>query len=122
MVTLILPAAGRSTRFGGGKPKWLLTQPNGQAMIVDALSNLDMIEVTRIVIILLKEHVEKYLDGKTDLVLNMFKNESYLSKIETVLLDAPTADQSMTVYQGITKANIRGPIFIKDCDNSYKYK
>ncbi len=120
--TLVLPAAGRSTRFGGGKPKWLLTQPNGKAMIVDALAKLDLANVKRIVVILLKEHVDKYLEGRIDLVLNMFKDESYLNKVEPVLLDAPTADQSMTVHQGIVKANITGPIFVKDCDNCYQYR
>ena len=33
MKTLILPVPGRSSRFPGMRPKWLLTMPDGKLML-----------------------------------------------------------------------------------------
>jgi len=33
MKTLLLPVAGKSARYPGMRPKWLLTMPNGKLMI-----------------------------------------------------------------------------------------
>ena len=41
MKNLIITAAGLSTRFEGLKPKWMLTHPKGNWMIVEALKNFD---------------------------------------------------------------------------------
>ena len=41
---LLLPIAGRSSRFPNMKPKWLLTHPNGNFMIDESISKpLDFI-------------------------------------------------------------------------------
>lgn len=37
--TIIVPAAGKSSRFPNMRPKWLLTHPNGKLMIENALAN-----------------------------------------------------------------------------------
>lgn len=42
MKTLILPVAGRSSRFPGMRPKWLLTMPDGKLMLEKAVERLDM--------------------------------------------------------------------------------
>ena len=41
MKSLIVTAAGLSTRFEGLKPKWMLTHPNGKWMLVEALKDFD---------------------------------------------------------------------------------
>jgi hypothetical protein len=38
-------------------------------------------------------------------------------KVELVFLDEPTSSQPETVYNGIIKANIDGPIVVRDCDS-----
>jgi hypothetical protein len=46
-VTLLCPCAGLSSRFNG-RPKWSLTNPNGKLMIEDALSLLDLKNVSMV--------------------------------------------------------------------------
>ena len=41
MKNLIVTAAGLSSRFEGLKPKWMLTHPKGNWMIVEALKDFD---------------------------------------------------------------------------------
>jgi len=71
-VTIIVPSAGRPLRFPGVKPKWILTQPNGCVMIVDALSALDLTRVHRVVIGILKKRVNKYCSGNVHSILKAF--------------------------------------------------
>ena len=37
--TLLIPAAGKSSRFPNMKPKWLLTHPSGELMIEKVLKS-----------------------------------------------------------------------------------
>ena len=48
LVTLILPAAGKSSRFPGMRPKWLLTHPNGNLMIVEAIKGINFTNIDSI--------------------------------------------------------------------------
>ena len=60
MKNLIITAAGLSTRFEGLKPKWMLTHPKGNWMIVEALKNLDFDNIDKVYLGFLREHIEKY--------------------------------------------------------------
>ena len=59
MIKLLIPCAGKSSRFPG-KPKWLLTCPNGNLMIQESITGLDLTEIDCIYITFLREHIEKY--------------------------------------------------------------
>ena len=48
MTTLILPVAGKSSRFKGLRPKWLLTMPDGKLLIEKSIRNIPNIKVTDI--------------------------------------------------------------------------
>ena len=48
MKTLIITAAGLSTRFEGLKPKWMLTHPKGNWMLVEALKGINFNNVDRV--------------------------------------------------------------------------
>jgi 2-C-methyl-D-erythritol 4-phosphate cytidylyltransferase len=56
---LIIPAAGLSTRFPNMRPKWALTHPDGDLMLISSLKGLaesfDNVYVT-----LLEQHIEEY--------------------------------------------------------------
>lgn len=119
MSTLILPAAGRSSRFPGMRPKWLLTMPNGQLMIEKSVSLLDMDAFDDVVLVCLREHVEKYLSGDS---LQQVCADLGHPKARPLVLDAPTASQSETVATAIRQGSIEGPIYIKDCDNEFAYR
>ncbi len=110
--------AGRSSRFPGIRPKWMLTHPSGKFMALAAISGLNLEEFENIYFIYLKEHEEEYR------FIKGFKEEleeiGISHKTSLIELDEPTKDQPETVYQAIKKANIKGSILIKDSDNFFK--
>ena len=122
-VTLVVPSAGRSSRFPGVKPKWMLTQPSGCLMVVDALGALDLTHVGHVVIGLLKEHVDKYCGGDVDAILKTFEDgvpRLQDIKVSIVVIAEETVDQTQTIECILNAANVTGPIFLKDCDNQFK--
>ncbi|WP_431312612.1 hypothetical protein [Psychromonas marina] len=98
------------------RPKWLLTMPDGKLMIEKSIEGLDLTLFDRIVIVCLKEHLEKYTSEEN--VINSFSACTGI-KPELAILDEPTSSQSETIYSAIGKASIKGAIFIKDCDNVF---
>ena len=72
--TLVIPSAGRSSRFPGHKPKWLLTMPNGRLMVVDAMAKLNLARVHRIVLGVLKEHVDRYCGSDVSSLMQAFED------------------------------------------------
>ena len=57
---LIVPVAGKSSRYPGMRPKWLLTMPDGKLMIEKSLSLLNLKVFSRIIVIVLSDHLKKY--------------------------------------------------------------
>ena len=45
-MNVILPVAGKSSRFPNVRPKWLLTNPNGNLMVVDSIIGLGLKDIT----------------------------------------------------------------------------
>ena len=122
-VTLVVPSAGRSSRFPGVKPKWMLTQPSGCLMVVDALGALDLTHVEHVVIGLLKEHVDKHCGGDVDAILKIFEDGvPRLQEIQVsiVVIAEETVDQTQTIECILNAAKVTGPIFLKDCDNQFR--
>ena len=122
-VTLVVPSAGRSSRFPGVKPKWMLTQPSGCLMVVDALGALDLTHVEHVVIGLLKEHVDKYCAGDVDAIIKIFEDgvpRLQEIKVSIVVIAEETVDQTQTIECILNAAKVTGPIFLKDCDNQFK--
>ena len=119
MKTLIVPMAGRSSRFPGTRPKWMLTHPkNNRLMVSEAISGLNLDFFDKIKFICLEEHQEKYqffhgfMDELEELGLG--------DKSSVIFLEKSTSSQSETVYQAIKQDEIEGFIFIKDSDGYYE--
>jgi choline kinase len=114
MTTMIVPAAGRSTRFGEGRPKWMRTHPAGELMIIEAIRGIDKTNIARLLIVVVKQHIEEYK-------LNLPKLTARIAEQgvvpEFIVLDDFTSSQSETVYR---VAGIDDAIFIKDCDNYFE--
>ncbi len=118
MSTLILPAAGRSSRFPGMRPKWLLTMPNGLLMFEQAISKLDLKSFDHIILVCLREHIESYLtEEKLNLIINNFNHNNF----SALILEFPTSSQAETVALALSKADISGPFLVKDCDNEFSF-
>ena len=119
MKTLLVPMAGRSSRFPGTRPKWMLTHPkNNRLMVSEAISGLNLDFFGKIKFICLEEHQEKYqffhgfMDELEELGLG--------DKSSVIFLEKSTSSQSETVYQAIKQDEIEGFIFIKDSDGYYE--
>ena len=119
MSNLILPVAGRSSRFPGMRPKWLLTMPDGKLMIEKAVEHLDMTSFDRVVVVCLREHIETYL---TDDSLRAIIDGLGHSNIDLCILDTPTNSQSETVTKALEQADVSGAFFVKDCDNMFSFQ
>lgn len=115
MNTLIIPCAGKSSRFPNMKPKWLLTFPDGKLMIEKAIEGLNLDLFERIIITIVKKHD---IDYEASLVLSqVFKNNK---KVEICVLDDFTKSASETIYTTLKKMNVSGSFVVKDSDNYVK--
>ncbi|MDC0161636.1 hypothetical protein OAI94_00315 [bacterium] len=120
-VTLILPVAGKSERFGKKIPKWLLATPNNNLMISESISKLDVSLVKEIILICIKDHIKKFISIE-NIKKSIQSNLKRKVKIRVCVLNKILSSQAHTISAGIKKMNINGPIFIKDCDNYFEYK
>ena len=113
MKTLIIPAAGSSSRFPNMKPKWLLTHPQRGLMISKILTDKLVDSFDKIYITILRDHVEKY---EADVILEQVFKQRNINNCELVILDHPTLSSPETVYNTIKLKNITQSITIKDSD------
>jgi len=118
MMNLIIPIAGRSSRFPNMNPKWSLTHPRGDMMVIEAIKGLNLQDVSKIVFIGLQEQdVRLHLVEALSIQLEAL---GLKEKTEFVLLEESTRNQPETIAQGLRKANVTGPIYIKDSDNHFR--
>lgn len=116
---LILPVAGKSTRFPNVRPKFLLTHPEGTLMITESIRGINLKKFKKIIIVSLKEYETKYNFSKE--LLKEFKREYPKIRTKLLLLNSPTDSQPETVACAIRNYKIKGGIFIKDSDNYFQF-
>jgi hypothetical protein len=110
---------GKSSRFPGMKPKWMLTHPmTNRFMVTEAISGINLNFFDSIYFVFLSEHEKKYqfFDG----FLAELEECGLKNKSKFLFLDHSTNSQSETVYEAIKLASIEGFIFIKDSDGYYE--
>jgi len=119
MSTLIVPMAGQSSRFPNSRPKWMLSHPLSKTyMVLESISGINLDFFDKIVFVVVREQIEMH--G----VLQFFKEEllklGLSEKCEICILDHQTKSQSETVANAIKIHDIKGFIYIKDCDSYFK--
>ena len=114
MTTLIIPCAGKSSRFHDIKPKWLITHPEGKIMIEKAIEPFLRVKKIKKKIITITKEIDKRFNA-SHLLNQMFGN-----KVKVLILNKQTRSASETVYNTIKRFNIKGQILVKDCDNSFE--
>lgn len=114
MSTLIIPCAGKSSRFPNMKPKWLLLHPDGEIMVQKAISGLNLNQFERVIFTVVKEHIEQF---EADVILNQIFDFVNSSKFELFILDEFTSCQAETVYLTLIGKDIKGKFAVKDSDN-----
>jgi len=117
MTTLIVPACGKSSRFGEGRPKPYRTHPLGEPMLIEAMKGITGFD--RLVIGVIAEHITTYGVDLDALKLTIGKHHGITP--EFVMLNQSAGSQPGDCYQIIKSANITGAICIKDCDNYFKH-
>ena len=116
MLTLVLPACGKSTRFPNLRPKWLLTHPSGKSMLQESIQGLCLKNVDRIVAIVLQGHEDTF--GFAEAITKDINDERF----EFCFLEQQTDNQPQTIAEGIRKAQIKGSFVCKDSDNYFQSK
>lgn len=112
-MSIIIPCAGKSSRYPSDMPKYLRKLPDGEMLIEKVVKNY--IEEEDVHIIILEEHVNNF--SAENLINNCFKNNPSL-KIH--ILDKITSGPAETVYK-IVK-NFNESILIRDCDSFFNAK
>jgi len=118
-MNLIVTAAGLSARFEGLKPKWMLTHPSGNWMLVEALKGLDFTNIKNVYFGFLEEHLIEY--NCIDALNLCFEEIGIKDKATLVVLKNRTINQPHTVYEIVKQARISGQIIIKEVDNQFSY-
>jgi hypothetical protein len=112
MSTLLLPCAGRSSRYPGVRPKWMLTLPEGDLAIARAAASVPAGAYRRIVAAVRREHEDRY--GCTALLKRIFGEG-----IDVVVLEQDTNGPADTVAEMIVCAGVTGAVAIKDADSFF---
>jgi hypothetical protein len=121
MRSLIVPMAGKSSRFPNMRPKWMLTHPmTNRFMCIDAILGLNLDFFDKIYFVCLEEHETKFQFTKG--LVEEFVEIGIGDKAKIIYLKDQTSSQSQTVFEAIKIENVNGFIFIKDSDGYYNCK
>ena len=113
MRTLLLPCAGRSSRYPGVRPKWMLTTPDGRLSVSLAAASVARGAVARQVIAIRSDHEAQF--GGAEALRRAFG-----PNLEVLVLDHDTQGPADTVALMIERAEVTGPILIKDADSFFE--
>lgn len=109
---IIVPCAGRSSRFPDMRPKYLLSDYKRDLMIDGAIRGL--LDQHHVTVTILKEHDDKY-DSRTIL------KECFGDRIDIVVLEKPTSSPAETVVETLSRMKpFEGPFLVRDCDSFFK--
>ena len=89
MRTLLVPAAGRSSRYPDLRPKWVLTHPTGKLMIDMVLEAMDYRQFDRTIITVTKKLCEQH---QVDVILRQI----FGSSIDILVLENETSSAGET--------------------------
>jgi hypothetical protein len=110
--TLLLPCAGRSSRYPGVRPKWMLTLPNGELALQRAVGSVAQDSWERMVVAVRADHDESY--GCIELLRRAFGND-----IMVVVISGDTRGPADTVAHMIREAQVSGAFMVKDADSFF---
>lgn len=115
--TLIMPVAANKPEYTERMPRVFMESGDGTLLCIKALQSLDLTKFDNIYITILGSLDERYSLSER---LNLQFAIKGIRNAEVVVLDQPTASQPETIYQTILKKEIRGSIFVKDADCSFR--
>lgn len=109
---IIVPCAGRSSRFPNMLPKWMLPDNDGLPMVYKAIRGLNA-PVEDLVVTILAEHQQRFnaIEGL---------KRAFGQPVHCVVLEEPTSSQSETVVETLRRTGIDEPFLVKDSDNYFE--
>lgn len=110
--TLLLPCAGRSSRYPGVRPKWMLTLPDGQLALARAAASLPRAAWGRLVIAVRADHEAAY--GCRELLGRVFGGAA-----EVIVISGDTRGPADTVARMLREAQVAGGFAVKDADSFF---
>ena len=93
MITLIIPCAGKSSRYPNIKPKWLFTHPDGKLMLEKSITPFLNNKKIKNKIITITKKIERKFQVKF-LIKQMFGNQ-----LKVLVLNSQTKSASETVLK-----------------------
>lgn len=110
-MAVIIPCAGKSSRYPGTRPKYLLTVADGECFFEKAAK--PYLDKTDIHFVILKEHAQCF-----DAKIAIEKTFSNRSNVSIHVLDNETSGPAETVYKVAQKLGNES-ILIQDCDSFF---
>jgi hypothetical protein len=110
--TLLLPCAGKSTRYPGTRPKWMLTLPQGDLALARAAASVPAGAYERIIVAVRAEHEAKY--QARGLLGRVFGPD-----VTVLVLDRDTRGPADTVAEMLRRGHVGGPFAVKDADSFF---
>lgn len=115
---LIVPMGGMSSRYNLGKPKWLLTHPDGSYMIEKAIDCLFPAQFDSINLVVTDQVFNEF--GIDDsLFERIFEDQYWIGRLRVHKLKNKSSSQLETVSRAIQEIELTGQVMIKDCDNAF---
>ena len=104
---LLIPCAGKSSRFPTERPKYLLTMPDGKLMI-QYTTELLLPKFDRVLFAILRQHDEKF--HSSTILKKLFP------KCEILILEEVTKGQAETVTKMLEYFDVKSSFLVKDAD------
>ena len=115
--SLIIPAASNQTADKGKMPEVFSFDREGIMLCIKSILGLNLERFDKIYFTILRKHVEAF---DLDILLGLQFRRLGIENAEIVILNEPTSTQAETIYKTIEEKGIKGSIFIKDSDSSFK--
>lgn len=96
----------------------MLTHPNGNLMVCDAIAQFNLENIKKVVVIVLKEHIQDYKNS----VKEAFDKLNLPVNVEIFVLEEKTKSQPETVDKYLATLDNDEAFFIKDCDGQFECK
>ena len=109
--SIVILAAGKSTRYGGNRPKYLRTLPDGELVIQSVIREVSSRSFSRIILVVQEAH----LDGiDLDAICSDVDE-----RVEILRLNGFTQGPAITASMAVELLNIEGPVSFRDCDSLF---
>lgn len=110
-MNLLVPCAGKSSRFQTRAPKYLLSMPDGKFMFELAVAPF-LEQAERVLFAVLREHEDPF---RASAIIQKLVPES-----EVLILDAVTRGQAETVLRMSEHFGVHGAFLVKDSDSYFE--